>query len=153
MRHADHGGDGAGEVSLSLRSFEAGDEAGVIELWRVCGLVVPHNDPHKDIARKLANDPERFLIGEVEGHIVASCMVGYDGHRGSIYYLAVHPEHQRRGCAERLMTEAERLLLEAGCPKVNLLVRNTNQAVTSFYEKTGYCDNGCLSLGKRLIPD
>ena len=81
---------------MLLRPFLPADEEAVISLWEKCGLVVPHNDPHKDIARKLRVSPELFIIGEISGEIVGSCMAGYEGHRGWINYLAVHPDHQRK---------------------------------------------------------
>lgn len=94
-----------------------------------CGLVVPWNDPRKDIQRKLQVQPEMFLVGCVDGDVVASVMAGYDGHRGLIYYLAVHPDHQHKGYANCMMDEVEKLLREAGCPKINLLVRTSNTGV------------------------
>ena len=140
-------------MSFSIRSYQQGDEDVVIALWDACGLLAPQNDPRKDITWKLEVDPERFLVGVLDDVVVATCIAGYDGHRGSIYYLGVHPDHHRRGYGEKMMAEAERILEEAGCPKINLLVRGTNQRVVTFYEAIGYADNDCLSLGKRLIPD
>ncbi len=133
--------------------FSPSHEEAVIALWRACGLVVPHNDPHKDIARKLAVNPEWFLIGKLDGEVIASCMVGYEGHRGWINYLAVHPEHQRQGYARKLLEEAERILKAIGCPKLNLQIRGTNAAAAAFYERLGYTNDRTLSFGKRLISD
>ena len=139
--------------SLSIRPFKPDDEPKVISLWRKCGLVVSHNDPSKDIARKQHVNSEWFFVGESGGVIIAACMVGYDGHRGCVNYLAVDPDHQGKGHGRRIMKKAEDVLLEVGCPKINLLVRVTNTQVVDFYEGLGYSDNQCLSLGKRLIPD
>lgn len=125
----------------------------MVALWRACGLVVPQNDPHKDIARKLKVAPELFIIAEKDGEIIGSCMAGYEGHRGWINYLAVHPQHQRQGHASELMSEAERLLRLAGCPKINLQVRSTNTSVIAFYESLGFSDDSVISLGKRLEHD
>lgn len=80
-------------------------------------------------------------------------MIGYDGHRGWVYYLAVHPAFQGRGYGRMLMARAEALLIERGCPKINLLVRETNDAVLAFYDRLGYGRDAAVSLGKRLIPD
>lgn len=77
-------------------------------------------------------------------------MAGYEGHRGWINYLAVAPEHQRKGTGRLMMQEAERLLLEAGCPKINLLVRTTNSEAIEFYQHLGYTVDDVVSLGKRL---
>jgi ribosomal protein S18 acetylase RimI-like enzyme len=142
---------------LRIRSYAAGDEAAVVALWQACGLVRPWNDPHKDIARKLTVQPELFLVGTVreEGveQLVATAMVGYDGHRGWVNYLAVAPGRQRLSMGRRLMAEAEALLLARGCPKLNLQIRTTNTGVIAFYKKLGYLQDEAVSLGKRLIPD
>ncbi len=135
---------------LTIRSFRADDEGAVIALWNACGLVAPQNNSHLDIARKLRVNPEWFLVGEADGEIVGSCMVGYEGHRGWINYLAVAPAHQRQGFARQLMQRAEELLREAGCPKINLQVRATNAAVLAFYERIGFSQDNAVSLGKRL---
>jgi ribosomal protein S18 acetylase RimI-like enzyme len=142
---------------LRIRAYEAGDEAAVVALWNACGLVRPWNDPHKDIARKLTVQPEMFLVATVqEGDIdrlVATAMVGYEGHRGWVNYLAVTPGRQRLALGRRLMAEAESMLLARGCPKINLQVRSTNAGVIAFYKKLGYVQDDAVSLGKRLIPD
>ena len=138
---------------MQIRAFHQSDTEAVVALWNNCGLVVPWNDAYKDIARKLEVNPEWFLVGEIEGQIIASCMVGYEGHRGWVNYLAVHPDHQRRGYASQLMTEAEQILKQAGCPKLNLMVRSSNEAVVAFYKSAGYKADEVVSLGKRLIAD
>jgi ribosomal protein S18 acetylase RimI-like enzyme len=129
----------------------------VVALWRDCGLIRPWNDPRKDIARKLTVQPELFLVGTVQEEgaeqLVATAMVGYDGHRGWVNYLAVAPGRQRLSMGRRLMAEAEALLLARGCPKLNLQVRTTNTGVIDFYKKLGYAQDEAVSLGKRLIPD
>ncbi|XAH25662.1 GNAT family acetyltransferase [Xylophilus sp. GW821-FHT01B05] len=138
---------------VSLRPYAPADEAAVVALWQACGLVRPWNDPHKDIARKLTEQPELFLTA-VEGEVlVGTAMVGFDGHRGWVYYLAVAPGRQRLSIGRRLMAEAERLLIERGCPKINLQVRTGNTAVLDFYRRLGYAQDEAVSLGKRLIPD
>jgi ribosomal protein S18 acetylase RimI-like enzyme len=138
---------------MNIRPFQPADEAAMIALWEVCGLVVPQNNPAADIERKLRVNPEWFLVGEVEGAVVATCMAGYEGHRGWINYLAVHPDLRRQSLARQLMEHAERLLREAGCPKINLQVRRTNVAVIAFYESLGFAVDEVVSLGKRLQHD
>ena len=138
---------------MKIRPFERNDEAAVVALWQECGLTRPWNDPHKDIARKLEVQPELFLVGELDGRVVASVMAGYDGHRGWVNYLAVEPKTRRLGLARKLMEHVERLLRERGCPKLNLQVRNTNAAALEFYRRIGYAQDDSVSLGKRLIPD
>jgi ribosomal protein S18 acetylase RimI-like enzyme len=115
--------------------------------------VRPQNDPIKDILRKLEVRPDLFLVGLLERKIIGTVMAGYEGHRGWINYLAVLPEHRRRGYAAALMQEAERLLREAGCPKINLQVRAANVAVIDFYRKIGFAVDDVVSMGKRLEID
>lgn len=140
-------------MTFVIRTFATADEAAVVALWRAAGLTRPWNDPHKDIARKQAVQPELFLVGELAGEIVASAMAGYDGHRGSIYYLAVSPAQQGRGHARAMMAEVERRLEQLGCPKLNLMVRRDNSVAIGFYERIGYEEQSVVTLGKRLIVD
>jgi ribosomal protein S18 acetylase RimI-like enzyme len=138
---------------LQIRPFQMSDESAVIELWRACNLLRPWNDPHKDIQRKLGIDPELFLVGVVDEQIVATAMLGYDGHRGWIYYLGVSPEHRQFGFGRLIMDEAEKLLRSRGCPKINLQVRTSNLEAVAFYERIGYKMDEVVSLGKRLESD
>jgi ribosomal protein S18 acetylase RimI-like enzyme len=138
---------------IEIRPYEPSDETQVIRLWEDCGLVVPWNNPIRDIHRKLDVQPEMFLVGCLSGQIIATVMAGYDGHRGWINYLAVHPDHQLTGIGRLMMDEAEIRLRAAGCPKINLQVRRTNTNVIEFYRKNGYAVDDVVSLGKRLEPD
>jgi ribosomal protein S18 acetylase RimI-like enzyme len=138
---------------LDIRAFQDQDEAEVIGLWERCGLLRPWNDPRKDIARKLRVQKELFLVGTVDGAIMASVMAGYDGHRGWINYLAVDPQHRRQGLARTLMSEVERMLREMGCAKINLQIRRDNPEAISFYERLGFTEDAVVSFGKRLERD
>ena len=138
---------------MNIRPFQETDAEAVVSLWQACGLTVPWNDPRKDIARKLKVGREYFLIGEINGRIMATVMGGYEGHRGWINYLAVHPDFQRQGYGLMMMTAVEEQLLAAGCPKINLQVRESNENVLHFYENIGYQRDQVISFGKRLIPD
>jgi ribosomal protein S18 acetylase RimI-like enzyme len=122
-------------------------------LWVECGLVVPQNNPKRDIERKLKINPELFLVGILENKLVASCMAGYEGHRGWINYLAVSPNYRRRGFATDMMKATEYKLRELGCPKINLQIRVSNQEIIKFYESIGFSDDHVLSMGKRLEQD
>lgn len=136
-----------------VRLFVAGDEQAVIELWRRCGLVVPSNDPAQDIRRKLEIDPTGLLVADDDGQLIGTVMLGYEGHRGWINYLAVLPDRQHQGVGRALMEDAERRLASRGCPKINLQVRQTNVEVLRFYETIGYTNDACVSMGKRLVED
>jgi ribosomal protein S18 acetylase RimI-like enzyme len=138
---------------MKIRSYQPDDCELLIELWKGCGLVVPQNDPRKDIQRKVGEDHEMLLLGEIAGKIVASVMVGYEGHRGWINYLAVAPGHRKQGLGRMMMDAAEQLLLGKGCPKINLQIRSSNEEVKAFYNAIGYTQDPVLSMGKRLIKD
>jgi len=140
-------------MPIEIRPYESSYERQVVQLWTDCGLVVPWNNPHRDIQRKLDAQPELFLVGCLAGKIIATVMAGYDGHRGWINYLAVHPDHQHTGIGRRMMDEAEIRLRTTGCPKINLQVRRTNVKVIEFYKKIGYKLDDVVSFGKRLEPD
>jgi len=140
-------------ASVLVRAFREEDEARVIELWMLGGLVRSWNDPKKDIARKLKVQPELFLVAELERVIVGTVMAGYDGHRGWVNYLAVDIGQRRRGIGSALMRDAERRLKVLGCPKLNLQIRLENTAVQAFYAALGYAVDPVVSMGKRLEQD
>jgi ribosomal protein S18 acetylase RimI-like enzyme len=138
---------------MDIRAFEVKYRDEVIELWRECNLVVPQNDPIKDIERKLKVDPDLFLVGVIDKQVVATVMGGYEGHRGWINYLAVKPSQQRKGYGQAIMQAVESLIKQKGCPKINLQVRATNEAVIKFYAAIGYGNDNVVGLGKRLEYD
>jgi ribosomal protein S18 acetylase RimI-like enzyme len=138
---------------MDIRAFEVKYTDEVIELWRECNLVVPQNDPIKDIERKLKVDPDLFLVGVIDKQVVATVMGGYEGHRGWINYLAVKPSQQRKGYGQAIMQAVESLIKQKGCPKINLQVRATNEAVIKFYSVIGYGNDNVVGLGKRLEYD
>ena len=139
--------------NMQIRPFRLEDEEAVVSLWRQCGLVRPWTDPCKDICRKLRVRPDLFLVGVLDGQIVATAMAGYEGHRGWLNYLAVAPEHQRLGLGRAIVNQAERLLREVGCPKINLQVRTGNDGAIEFYRRMGYAVDEVVSMGKRLEHD
>jgi len=138
---------------MELRPYNSGDEAAVVELWHRCGLTRAWNDPRRDMQRKLTTQPELFIVGKLEGAIIATVMAGYDGHRGWVNYLAVAPEHRTKGFGRLLMRHVEEALTARGCPKLNLQVRSGNREALEFYRRIGYSQDETVSLGKRLIPD
>ncbi len=139
-----------GQPSVQLRQYQPDDEDQVVDLWMRCGLVVPQNDPRRDIQAKMSWQPELFIVGAMADRVVATVMVGYEGHRGWINYLAVSPDLRRQGIGRALMEEARRLLSELGCPKINLQVRTSNSGVIEFYKRIGYRIDDVVSLGLRL---
>lgn len=139
--------------TVTIRAYTDGDREQVVRLWETCGLTVPWNKPGNDIDRKLTVQKELFLVAEDAEGIIGSAMAGYDGHRGSVFYLGVLPSHQKAGVGRMLMERIERDLTEMGCPKINLMIRSTNLGVQAFYEAIGYEKADVVVYGKRLIPD
>ena len=140
-------------MTFLIRPYKNDDETAVIALWQRCDLVRPWNNPKLDIERKLKVNPELFLVGMMDGQVVASVMGGYEGHRGWINYLAVEPELQRQGLGRRMMVEAEQRIRALGSPKINLQVRTSNTDVIRFYESIGYKLDDVVGMGKRLVED
>jgi ribosomal protein S18 acetylase RimI-like enzyme len=138
---------------MLIRPFAPEDTGAVVQVWTECDLVRPWNDPHRDIHRKMTVQPELFFVVERDGAVVGTAMVGFDGHRGWVNYLAVAPAHRGRGYARALMARAEHELELRGCPKLNLQVRAGNDAVIGFYRSLGYTEDHAVGMGKRLIPD
>ncbi len=140
-----------------IRSFEVADTDAVIALWQATQLVRSWNDPHKDIQRKLEqlehSQTSIFWVIEMDGEIIGSVMAGYDGHRASVNYLAVHPKCQTKGIGRIMMDKVEQWCLTLNCPKINLLVRTDNLDVRNFYAQLGYAQDEVVALSKRLIPD
>jgi len=137
---------------IAFRDMADGDIEAVIALWRDCGLTRPWNDPAQDIAFARKGPASTILVGAEEGAILASIMVGHDGHRGMLYYVAVAPDHRRRGLGRAAVKAAEAWLAARGVWKVNLLVRAENEAVRGFYERLGYEVNPVLCMARRIIP-
>ena len=138
---------------MEVRPFRESDQDAVVALWRECGLVRPWNDPVQDIRRKLGMQRDLFLVGSMDGRLVATIMVGYEGHRGWVNYLAVAADCRRRGFGRLLMEEAEARVREMGCPKINLQIRRSNAGLVAFYRSIGYAEDDVVSMGKRLVED
>ena len=126
------------------------DEDAVVALWRACGLVVPHNDPLRDFRFALGKAGSDVLVGAEGARIMSAVMVGHDGHRGWLYYLAADPGG--RGTGRRMVEAAEDWLRRRGVVKVQLMVRETNTAVVAFYERLGFETAPRVVLGKWLEP-
>jgi ribosomal protein S18 acetylase RimI-like enzyme len=139
--------------NFAIRQFVPNDTNRVIFIWEQCDLVRSWNNPNFDIQRKLNFQKELFFVGLLNDEIIATAMFGYDGHRGWLNYFAVLPNFQKRGFGKKLMTFGEMALIEKGCPKLNLQIRNDNTKAINFYQKVGYREDAAVSFGKRLIED
>ena len=135
---------------IEIRSYSDADEAAVIALWEACGLTRPWNPPVADIAFLRSSGHGEILLAPDAAGIVGSVMVGHDGHRGWVYYLAVAPQRQRRGLGRRLMAAAEQWLAARGVRKIELMIRTSNGAAAGFYEKLGYDREPVLVMSRWL---
>lgn len=126
-------------ADLTIRSANPDDEASIVALWQACGLVTNYNDPIQDFRFAHGKANSDVLVGvDAEGKIVGSVMVGHDGHRGWIYYVAADPNYRKRGIGRRMTEAAEQRLKKYNIAKVMLLVRETNTQVVGFYEHLGF---------------
>jgi ribosomal protein S18 acetylase RimI-like enzyme len=136
---------------MQIRNAVDKDETIVIALWQRCGLTVPYNDPASDFRFALGKPGSDILVAE-DPDLVGSVMVGHDGHRGWLYYLAVEPSRQEQGIGRALVHTAERWLTDRGVKKVQLMVRETNEAVAAFYRQLGYEPMPRINMQKWLKP-
>ncbi|MDT8758654.1 GNAT family acetyltransferase [Sphingomonas psychrotolerans] len=128
-----------------------GDDAGaVVALWRACGLTRPWNDPDADFALAMGGGSSAVLVARGAGGVAGSVMVGFDGHRGWVYYLAVSPERRGAGLGRALMAAAEDWLRARGAPKLQLMVREDNEAALGFYAALGLERQKVVTLGRFL---
>jgi ribosomal protein S18 acetylase RimI-like enzyme len=126
-------------MSLSLRSAVAEDEQAVVALWRACDLVASYNDPVADFRFAKSSPCSDVLVAvDGAGEVVGSVMVGHDGHRGWLYYVAASPASRSTGVGRQVVQTAEDWLRERGVVKAQLLVRDTNTKVVGFYEHLGF---------------
>ncbi len=135
---------------MTISRSTAEDAADVIALWQQCELTRPWNDPARDFARAIANTHSDVLIMRNEGRLVGSVMVGHDGHRGWVYYLAVAHDARGRGLGRALMAAAEEWLNNRDAPKIQLMVRDTNADANAFYAALGYERQPVATWGKWL---
>jgi ribosomal protein S18 acetylase RimI-like enzyme len=125
-------------ASLAIEAITDADVEGVVALWQRCGLTRPWNDPHTDIALARRCDNSTVLVGRANSAVVATIMVGHDGHRGWVYYVAVDPNCQKRGFGRLIMAAAEDWLRREGIAKLQLLVRRENAQANAFYGSLGF---------------
>ena len=123
----------------------------VIQLWEtVFGYEAAHNIPSLAIDKKLAMQDGLFFVALVDGAVVGTVLAGYDGHRGWLYSVAVHPSQRKKGLGAALVRLAEQALTARGCMKINLQVVSGNEAVTAFYASLGYAVEKRVSMGKTV---
>ena len=136
--------------TLAIADIADADVAAVIALWQACGLTRPWNDPASDIALARRGPHSTILIGRDTGAMVATAMVGHDGHRGWVYYVAADPERRGKGYGRAIMNAAEDWLCAAGIAKLQLLVRRENAKAGAFYQSIGYEEQPTIVFARWL---
>lgn len=140
-------------MTVIVRSAGSADEAAVVAIWQTCGLTTAYNDPAADFRRAATDIASSVLVAEeTTGQIVGTVMVGHDGHRGWLYYVATDPGHRCKGVGRALVDAAERWLRDRQIAKVQLMVRETNAAVTPFYAGLGFEETPRIIMAKWLTP-
>lgn len=146
------------EMPIRIRPVTRADADAIVALWRTVfpeygDPSKPHRSPSAAVARKLEFGDGLFWLAEREGRVVGTAMAGYDGHRGWLYSVGVHPDARGAGIARSLVDEAERALAALGCPKINLQVYEGSEAAKAFWRSVGYGEDRVVSFGKRLAPE
>ena len=138
---------------MHIRIFASSDRDPLVALWNeVFDYYAPHQHPRASLDAKLAVD-DRIVVAEHQGKIIGSIMVGYDGHRGWLYSVAVAPDQRRTGLGSKLVRHAIAELARIGCMKVNLQVQPQNSQVVAFYESLGFAVEPRISMGLSLAPN
>ncbi len=140
-------------MTEAIHTATIADSNAVIAIWEKCELTRPWNNASNDFRLAIEGSTSNILIlGSGDG-IIATVMVGFDGHRGWVYYLAVDPDHQRKGMGRIMMEAAEKWLEERSAPKIQLMVREDNQQAIGFYKALGYDVQPVVTIGRRLNSD
>ena len=135
---------------MTIHAADPAERDATVALWELAGLTRPWNDPVRDFDLALSNPGSTILLARDGGRLVGSVMVGFDGHRGWVYYLASNPDCRRRGIGRALMNAAEEWLRTRDCPKIQLMVRGDNQSARGFYDAIGYDIQDVVTIGRRL---
>jgi len=143
-------GAGSARLTVEIGDLVETEIEAAVALWRTCGLTRPWNDPHADVRLALKAQDATILAGRLDGVLTATAMVGFDGHRGWIYYLAVDPGRRKEGLGAAMMRASEDWLRRVGAPKIQLMVRTDNIAAHRFYEAIGYERQAVTVFGRRL---
>ena len=137
-------------AALAIAPLDDNDIDAVVGLWERCGLTRPWNDPRADIAFARRGASSAILVGKSDNAVIATVMVGHDGHRGWFYYVAVDPDRQRQGLGRAIMAAGEDWLRAQGVEKAQLIVRAGNEKVRAFYEALGYGEQPRVLFGRWL---
>ena len=137
-------------VDLAISPLRLDEMEAVVALWAEAGLLRPWNDPRADLSLAMGKPGSAVLAGRLGGTLVSTAMVGHDGHRGWVYYLAVATTHRKRGFGAAMMKAAEGWVRAQRVPKLQLLVRGDNAQTQAFYDAIGYTKSDVVVMAKAL---
>jgi ribosomal protein S18 acetylase RimI-like enzyme len=138
-------------MNVSIRTADLADEEAVVAIWRACGLTTAYNDPVADFRLAVAGSASTVLVAKTGiDVVVGTVMVGHDGHRGWLYYVAADPAHQRKGIGRTVVAAGESWLRDRAIAKVQLMVREENASVTQFYAQLGFEETPRILMAKWL---
>lgn len=137
-------------MDLAISPLRPDETEAAVALWDEAGLLRPWNDPRADIALAMGKTSSTVLAGRLGGTLVATAMVGHDGHRGWVYYLAVASMHRKIGYGAVMMRAAEDWVRTQGVPKIQLMVRGDNAPTQAFYDAIGYTRSDVVVMAKVL---
>ena len=140
------------ERGVKVVPYRSEHFVGVAALWEAC---FPddrsRNRAAAAVPAKLAMDDGLLFVAEgPAGEVQGTVMAGYDGHRGWLYAVAVDPRLRQQGIGCALVEHACAELAVRGCGKVNLQVRDGNEAAAEFYERLGFVREPRISFGREL---
>lgn len=144
-----------GRCLMKIREMTIEDYQQVYALWASTGMIqLKKSDERSEIARMIQQNPTTCLVGEKDDQIIAAVMGGFDGRRGMIHHLAVHPSAQGRGYGNQILAELEKRFIDLGVMKVNLFVLDSNKKVVQFYDQLGYVQrHELIAMSKTLLDD
>ncbi len=135
---------------MRIETLPEGLYDAAVALWHDVGLTRPWNDPEQDLRRAMAGPASTVLAAVDADRLLATAMVGHDGHRGWVYYLAVRRDEQGQGLGREMMRACEQWVQGHAVPKVQLMVRTDNAEALSFYAAVGYDVSDVTVLARRL---
>jgi ribosomal protein S18 acetylase RimI-like enzyme len=137
-------------MKVNIRSLLDHEIKAVLELWKAADSHPGITDNIEDISRLLARDHAAFLVADIDDRIVGSIIATFDGWRGIIYRLAVHPDLRRQGIARQLTRKAEEAFVRWGVRRVIAIVDPTRPYAVDFWKAAGYESDGMIRFYRNL---
>lgn len=125
-------------IKMKIEKFQMQNYSEVLELWKKAGIEVGSSDTKEEIAVILSQNPELFIIGKEQEKIIAVVIGAFDGRRGYIHHLAVHPKYQKKGYGKSILDDLIERFRKKRVHKIHLFIQKQNKDVIDFYSKQGW---------------